>query len=64
MNINDPADAFYLVCFVLFMLGVIILGFAVILGRTKWRRTADFLGLLGMACMMLGPFLALIGPSA
>ena len=63
MNINNPSTAFYLVCAMTGLLGLVIEGTAYLLGATKYKRLADFLAILGLACVLLALLLALIAPN-
>lgn len=63
MNINDPDTAFYITCVAMMVVGLVLLGVAVLLGKS-WRleKVADGLALLALAIFLMGPFMALIGP--
>lgn len=57
-------EAFYLTCALMMLVGFAIVGCSAIIGRRlRHSEVAGFVLCLGLACILMGPLMALIGPS-
>lgn len=57
-------QSFYLTCVLMFGIGLVTLTIATVLLRWFDNRAVTFLFLLGCCMTLMGPFMALIGPSS
>lgn len=61
---NADETTFYLICGLMMVAGFIIAGCSAIVGRLFGHSdVAGFLLVLGVCCVLMGPLMALMGPS-